>query len=293
MWITIDAVCIDSPLCAKLNTNGELPKLLSQPWMNNFYAVFLIEQSKLKESKYNAYLKSLPLDMSNYPTLLSQSDRELLKGCAINSKIDNSLSVIRKDYDILCQTAPELAQSITIEDFTRGVILASQRAYDLTYTDGSIRQVLIPYIDVSPINYGKPQNVKCYQKDGFLQLVSSAPIQRGETIVQAQSRACNSSVFIKSGFIADDNEKNNTIPIDVGLDTSDPNFKVKLELISQPEPYQNFILTKSFTVKSTCEFFSWCRYITYNEDQAFLVLAKTQALQEANTKMKARGATPE
>ena len=71
MWITIDAVCIDSPLCAKLNTNGELPKLLSQPWMNNFYAVFLIEQSKLKESKYNAYLKSLPLDMSNYPTLLS------------------------------------------------------------------------------------------------------------------------------------------------------------------------------------------------------------------------------
>lgn len=234
--------------------------------MNNFYAVFLIEQSKAKDSKYAAYMKSLPLDVSNYPTMLSEADRDLLKGCAINTKIDSALAIMQKDYDILCQTAPDLTKEVTFEEFKKGVILASQRAYDLTYTDGLVRQVLIPYIEVSPINYGKPQNVKCYQQNGYLKLISSAAIGRGETVVQAQSKACNSSVFIKSGFIAEDNDINNSIPVDVSLDTQDKMFKVKLELISQPQHSQNFILTKSFTVKSTCEFLSWCRYAVYDDD---------------------------
>lgn len=90
---------------------------------------------------------------------------------------------MRRDYDALCQTAPELSDQISFEEFQRGSILASQRAYDLAYTDGSIRQVLIPYIDMSPINYGSPQNVKVYQRDGYLKLVSSTPIARGEAIV--------------------------------------------------------------------------------------------------------------
>jgi len=110
MWITIEAVCQDSPLCKKLNENAELPKLLSAPWMNQFYAVFIIEQSKAKDSKYAAYMKSLPMDLTNYPFLLSESDRKLLKGCAINTKIDTQLDQIKKDYDILCQSASELAK---------------------------------------------------------------------------------------------------------------------------------------------------------------------------------------
>jgi hypothetical protein len=33
-WITIDNVVQDSPLCKKLNENAEMPKILSQPWIN-------------------------------------------------------------------------------------------------------------------------------------------------------------------------------------------------------------------------------------------------------------------
>lgn len=238
-------------------------------------------------------MKSLPLDLSNYPALLAQKDLDLLKGCSIIKKIDAQKEQIKKNYDVLCASNSDLNKAVSLEEFTRGTILASQRAYDLAYTDGSIRQVLIPYIDVSPINHGSPNNVKCFQRDGYLKLIATSPIERGQIVVQAQSKACNSSVFIKSGFIAENNEENNSVPIIAELDVQDPNFKMKLELINQAEIAQNFVLNQSFIVKSTCEFFSWCRYIVYDEDQAFLVLARTQAIQQANTKMAQQGMTPE
>jgi len=77
--------------------------------------------------------------MTNYPTLLNEKDKELLKGCTINDKIDAAKELMKKDYDILCKSAPDLSKTVSFEEFTRGVIIASQRAYDLAYTDGSIR----------------------------------------------------------------------------------------------------------------------------------------------------------
>jgi hypothetical protein len=38
------------------------------------------------------------------------------------------------------------------------MILAALRAYDIVFDDGLTRQVLIPYVDLNPINHGKPAN---------------------------------------------------------------------------------------------------------------------------------------
>ena len=94
--------------------------------------------------------------MTNFPTLLSEEDKELLKGCTINEKIYAAIEQMRKDYDILCKTVPDLNKTVSFEEFKKGVIIASHRAYDLVYTDGSIWQVLIPFIEVAQINYGSP-----------------------------------------------------------------------------------------------------------------------------------------
>ena len=88
--------------------------------------------------------------------MLSDKELEMLKGCTINLKIEKEKESNKKDYELLCASNPDLSKSVSLEEFTKGLILSSQRAYDLAYTDGSIRQVLIPYVDVSPINHGSP-----------------------------------------------------------------------------------------------------------------------------------------
>ena len=49
--------------------------------MNSFYAVFFIEQLKLKEkSKYYEYLCSFPLNITNFPELFREDEMHALQG---------------------------------------------------------------------------------------------------------------------------------------------------------------------------------------------------------------------
>lgn len=95
----------------------------------------------------------------------------------------------------------------------------------------------MPYVDMSPINYGREENVKCLQLEGNLRLQASTDITRGEIIVQMKTRACNSSVFLSSGFLAENSQDNNKFQMKASLDESDPLFAVKLKLIDAEEIY--------------------------------------------------------
>ena len=73
--------------------------------MNSFYAVFFIEQLRLKEqSKYYEYICSFPLNITNYPELFSDEEMQMLRGSedlliAIEKRThDNKL-----EYEALCQ----------------------------------------------------------------------------------------------------------------------------------------------------------------------------------------------
>jgi hypothetical protein len=46
MWITLESICDDwraNPIISDLNKHGDLINLLSAPWRNSFFAVFLSE----------------------------------------------------------------------------------------------------------------------------------------------------------------------------------------------------------------------------------------------------------
>jgi hypothetical protein len=76
--MTVDVICEDSILCGKLQKCDGLTEKL-QIWMNSFYAVFFIEQLRLKEkSKYHEYLLSFPLNITNYPELFSDEEMKML-----------------------------------------------------------------------------------------------------------------------------------------------------------------------------------------------------------------------
>ena len=66
-----------------------------------------------------------------------------------------------QDYKLLTMAYPDLEKEVTYEEYKKGRVLASQRAYDLSFTDGVVRQVLIPFLEFAAINWGPAPNVKC------------------------------------------------------------------------------------------------------------------------------------
>lgn len=81
--------------------------------------------------------------------------------------------------------------------------------------------------------------------------------------------------------------------VECELDPSDPLFAVKLELLETPDSYHNYYLRENFTNADTYCIFSFLRFAVFNEDQAYLILAKSQAIQEAKRQWIAQGRAPE
>jgi len=277
-WMPLESILPDSPLCLALNEKGELVNQLRHPWRNSFFAVFFIEQLKMGDkSKYKDYVQNLPSDLSHFPSNFSQKEiDENLKGStAIQNKIKAKNQADERDFEILCAAHPALKDAMTLDEFKKGKIWASTRAYDLAFTDGQIRQVLIPFIEFSPINYGSEQNVRAMQLDGQLKLRTCKDIKKGDIIVQQQARAGNTDVFLNSGFCASGISHLETAMVECELDPSDPLFAVKLELLETPDSYHNYYLRENFTNADTYCIFSFLRFAVYNEDQAYLILAKS------------------
>ena len=100
---------------------------------------------------------------------------------------------------------------------------------------------------MAPINFSEEPNVTCLQYDGYLRLQANRNIKCGEIIVQAKSVACNSSVFLNSGFITRKNQKHNKIEFEAELDSNDPLFSEKKNELKQDSLKRKFYLTASFS----------------------------------------------
>jgi hypothetical protein len=116
--MTVDVICENSELCEKLQKCDGLTDKL-QLWMNSFYAVFFIEQLKLKEkSKYYEYLSSFPLNITNYPELFSDKEMKMLEGSvdlliAIKKRtVDNKL-----EYEALCNSESSFKSVISFREY--------------------------------------------------------------------------------------------------------------------------------------------------------------------------------
>jgi hypothetical protein len=233
-WQPIEKVMPHSPLCQKLNEAGALVEHLSHPWRNSFFAVFMIEQLKAgpENSEYYQYFSHFPEDQSHYPGNFSEKEKELVAGCTdLLFKAEERNIIDSNDYTLLCSVCPELKDTVSLEEFKRGKKWASTRAYELAFTDGGKRGVMIPFIEFAQVNQGMAANVNLMQIDSAMKVVANKNIKKGEMIVQQRAIASNLDVFINSGFLPGNNEHNNTAMITCTIEPEDPLFATKLELI--------------------------------------------------------------
>jgi len=219
-WMPLEALMADSPICLKLNEKGELTKKLSHPWRNSFFACWFIEQQKLGEkSKCREYVSFLPNNQHIFPENYTEKEMEMLKGCEhIAKKLELKNKVIQHDYDLLLAANPAIKDTVSLEEFKQGRTWAASRAYDLAFTDGQTRQVLVPFLEFSPINHGSELNVKCMQVDNHMKLMACKDIKKGDVIVQQQAKASNTDVLMNTGFCAENNGDRNNVVVDISLD---------------------------------------------------------------------------
>jgi hypothetical protein len=151
----------------------------------------------------------------------------------------------------------------------------------------------VPFLEFSPINHGSELNVKCMQVDNHMKLMACKDIKKGEVIVQQQARASNTDVLLNSGFCAENNQDKNSVVVEASLDPNHPCFALKLELMETTNVNYKFLLRKTFTQRDVYALISFLRFCVYDEDEAYLVLAKTQAMQMAKSQWVRSGRKPE
>jgi len=54
-------------------------------------------------------------------------------------KIADKKKIWKRDYDLLCHAEPSVKEACSFDEFIEGKTIASLRAYDITYTDGTSR----------------------------------------------------------------------------------------------------------------------------------------------------------
>jgi len=160
-WITMEVVqqdnaTVDAILKAmKTEDQGKL----SFPWRVPIFSVFLAQERAKPSEKYATFLKSFPTDASYFPVLFSEKQMEAIKGSQLTQIVNIRRQAIANNYQFLCTIHPDLKSKVTLEQYTEAYVLINSRAKDMKYTDGTIRQVLIPYIEVSPVSYSQEENV--------------------------------------------------------------------------------------------------------------------------------------
>lgn len=95
--------------------------------------------------------------------------------------------------------------------------MASTRAYDLAFTDGEVRQVLVPFLEFGAINYGKDNNVRCMQIDSQMKFRAIKDIRKGDVIVQGSANSPNADTLVNTGFTNEEN-KNEVVLCEFEID---------------------------------------------------------------------------
>ena len=219
--------------------------------------LLLREKHKGSESFYKPYIDILPATCPSFPVFYSPEDRSWLEGSPFLEQIMEKIEDIKKDYDAICDVAPDMAQ-YTIEEYTWARMTICSRIFGIEIgdikTDG-----LVPYADM--LNHRRPRQTDwsySNKRRGFI-IEALEDIPRGATVMDSYGKKCNSRFLLNYGFYLENNDANE-YPFNFVLDEKDPHVGAKRNLI---EPYDD----KSLRVmaehknKNLIEALGWMRFI--------------------------------
>lgn len=203
----LEVVVADSPITLKVVESEEVRKNLSHPWRNSLYAVFIAEHIKKgDDSKFKDYVQNLPKDLSNYPNFYGDAEKEFFQDSSYPiRKITERKAMEANDYLVIKKNFEDIENDLSYDDFKAGKTLANLRAFEMTFVDGSMRHVLLPFVEFAAVNYGIEPNVQLIQEGGITRIRVIKEIKKGGMVVMLPNIANNTNLLINTGFTLEDN----------------------------------------------------------------------------------------
>jgi len=104
-------------------------------------------------------------------------------------------------------------------------------------------------------------------------------VKRGEQIYDSNGKKCNTRFLLNYGFINLNNDANE-FPFKIQLETADPLWSQKNELLGTAMSKRTYRIMADFTEDQTYRWLSYLRFIEYDGDMMILVQAKAREEQK-------------
>jgi histone-lysine N-methyltransferase SETD3 len=267
MLITLE-MAKESPIGQKMvNANLDLysPK-------HCYLATFLLQEISKKDSQWKLYLDILPKCNDNFPIFYTTEEKKWLSGSPFLSQINDKINDILMDYNMILAVAKEF-EKFSLKEFSEMRMAVSSRIFGIRVC-GKKTDCFAPLADM--LNHKRPRQTQWFYSDELKSFVVQAihDIEKNEQVkiffkskvYDSYGKKCNSRFLLNYGFIVDNND-GNEFPITLELNPSCPLYSYKLNLLKPSKEFKKtFRLPVNFNEEVVNEYFSFLRFLNYDED---------------------------
>ncbi|HEX3744308.1 MAG TPA: SET domain-containing histone-lysine N-methyltransferase [Bryobacteraceae bacterium] len=171
-------------------------------WGQTGLAVFLLEQRRVPDRWWAAFLESLPQRWDHVPIFFGEEELRLLAGSSI--PIDSARRKLRCREELarIVWLAPDLA-GISPEDYVRARVTVATRVFS-TRREGGVNAAMTPMADM--LNHAaRCDTVWEFDQCGRFLLRSARPIEKGAEVYCTYGRKSNTHLLMNYGFTLADN----------------------------------------------------------------------------------------
>ena len=234
-----------------------------------FLAIYLLQEKHNDDSKWKNYLSILPKNYTNFPIFYTSDELKLLEGSPFLQQVLDKLRDIETDYKSIISACPEF-EKYSFKEFCEMRMAVSSRIFGIKL-NGKKTDCFAPFADM--LNHKRPRHTQWFYSDEHKSFVIQAlqEIEPGEQIYDSYGRKCNSRFLLNYGFTVSENE-GNEYPFRVEFNKEFPYYNAKLNFIpNKSNLNRSFRVTTAFGQQIVIDFFSYLRFILWNEDVNVLI----------------------
>lgn len=247
---------------------------------HSFLATFIMEEKRKPNSKFIKFIDILPKGFTNFPIFYTKEERAWLDGSPFQNQISDKIKDISADYNMICKEVPEY-QQFPLKEYSEYRMMVASRIFGIQI-NGHKTDAFVAYADM--LNHRRPRQTSwqyCDRRQGFI-IEALEDIKRGEQIFDSYGKKCNTRFLLNYGFINLNND-GNEFPFKLMLETSDPRWKEKNDLLGSALAKRTYRVMADLQEENTIKCFSYLRFLEFDGDMILMFEAKQKAREDRNS----------
>ena len=175
--------------------------------INEELALCLMEKRKEPGSKWKNWIRMLPQDYSEFPLFWSDADIDWLDGSPLKSKIIETNTKLKADYDLIANAMPDFKAQYSLQDYLESYACVTSR----TFNHDLVKKGTAAFIPVADMINHSPDVANCeysYGTDnegrvGFF-VRAGRYIRQGQQVFYSYGNRDNSELLMNYGFTLPD-----------------------------------------------------------------------------------------